>query len=52
MEIRTVEFEMTKLIKPDASELHQLKAKYDMMQAQLNAIEHAATCQTCLRPLS
>lgn len=50
MEIRTAEFEMTKLIKPDASELHQLKAKYDMMQAQLNAIQHAATCQTCLRP--
>ena len=50
LEIRAQENELLKLAKPDATELHSLKTRYDMLTEQYNAIEHAKTCQTCLRP--
>lgn len=50
LEIRAQENELKKLEKPDATELHGLKTRYEMLSEQYNAIEHAKTCQTCLRP--
>lgn len=50
MEVRTLEVEKLKLVKPDASELHKLKAQLDMLKASSDAIEHARVCQSCLRP--
>lgn len=50
MVIRTLEVEKLKLVKPDPSELHKLKANLDMLKVQSDAIEHARVCQSCLRP--
>lgn len=50
MEIRTQEFELTKLKKPDNSELQNLRTRYTMLQEQRKGIADAAMCQCCLRP--
>lgn len=50
MQIRTQEVELTKLVKPDAWELHTLKARYDVLSEQSKAIQEARVCQCCLRP--
>lgn len=50
LEIRTQEAELTKLVKPNPAELHNLKARYDVLSEQSKAISEAKTCQCCLRP--
>jgi len=50
IDIMSIENELKKLVAPDKTELLNLKARFDMLNEQKNAVQHASVCQACMRP--